>query len=429
MNLKETTITLGEGMELHTIFEPKFKTNTIRVMLLVPVIPEKNSAYSLAISLLTESNRKYPDNASMTIKLDNMYSANLGSSMSLNGRVMQLSISGGTIANRYALNGEDLLGELTELVLDCIFDPNVKDGAFVESEFKIEQKELLDAIQAEINQKRTYALIRARRTAFEGEPDAYPSYGTQENALQLTPESVYEAYQEMLKRAVVQIYLVTPEKDVTATVEQLKNAFTQIPDRKPEPLLFDCPSPLKKEVSEIIEPMDVVQSKLVMAFKAEEIETYAFKMFSAMFGGLPVSMLFANVREKMSLCYYCASRTLYGKNTLIVDSGVELANAQKTREAILEQLELMKKGEFPDELLENAKTAMVGALHGIGDTPSSCISECYERFFTKDNSDVEGRVQKYLALTKEDIVKVANALKLDTVYLMKQEEGEADAEA
>jgi len=428
MNLKETTISLGEGMELHTIFEPKFKTNTIRVMLLVPVIPEKNSAYSLAISLLTESNRKYPDNSAMTIKLDTMYGASLGSSMSLNGRVMQLSIAGGAIANRYALGGEDMLSDLTELVLDCIFDPNAQNGAFNESEFKIEQKELLDAIQAEINQKRTYALIRARRTAFEGEPDAYPSYGTEEDALQLTPESVYQAHQEMLRRAVIQIYLVTPEEDVTATIEQLKTAFHQIPDRKPEPLLFDCPSPLKKEVSEIIEPMDVVQSKLVMAFKAETVDFYAFKMFSAMFGGLPISMLFMNVREKMSLCYYCASRVLYGKNTLIVDSGVELANAQKTREAILAQLELMQKGEFPDELLEDAKTAMIGALHSIGDTPSSCISECYERFFTKDNSDVEQRATKYLALTKEDIVNVANALKLDTVYLMKQE-GETDAEA
>ena len=427
MNLKETTISIGEGMELHTIFEPKFKTNNIRIMLLVPVIPEKNSAYSLAISLLTESNRKYPDNSAMTVKLDTMYGASLGSSMSLNGRVMQLSIAGGAIANRYALNGEDMLSDFTELILDCIFDPNAENGAFAESEFKIEQKELLDAIQAEINQKRTYALIRARRTAFEGEPDSYPSYGTKEDALKLTPESVYQAYQEMLKRAVIQIYLVTPQEDVTATVGQLKNAFQQIPDRKPEPLVFNCPSPLKEKTVEIVEPMDVVQSKLVMAFKAETVDFYAFKLFSAMFGGLPVSMLFMNVREKMSLCYYCASRVLYGKNTLIVDSGVELANAQKTREAILEQLELMQKGEFPDELLQNAKTAMVGALHSIGDTPSSCISEYYERFFSKDDSNIEQRVAKYLALTKEDIVSVANALKLDTVYLMKQE-GETNAE-
>ncbi len=179
--MNEITQELGKGITLTRITEPKFKTNTIMVMLLVPVTPERNAAYALAQSLLTQSCRKYPDNASMTIRLDEMYGASINSSMSINGGVMQILLSGSVIANHYALAGEDLLGDLTDLLLSCLFDPNIKDGAFVDSEYRIQRKELLDAIEAMINNKRGYALVRARQIAFAGEPDAYLVYGTRED--------------------------------------------------------------------------------------------------------------------------------------------------------------------------------------------------------------------------------------------------------
>ncbi|MCR5718890.1 MAG: insulinase family protein [Oscillospiraceae bacterium] len=417
--MKETTQNLGKGMDLVQIIEPKFKTNTIMVMLLVPIVPEKNASYVLAQSMLTQSCRKYPDNAAMTVKLDDMYGAGLSAPVSVNGSVMSLSVRGSVIANQCALHGEDLLGEMTDLMLDCLFDPNVRDGAFDANEFRIQRKELLDSIQAEINNKRGYAMLRARQTAFVNEPDAYPLYGSQEEVEALTPEGVYAAYQELLRRAVVRVYYVGSEEPAGLS-EKLTAAFSQIKDRAPEALPFEAPSPCKSECAHVTEQMDVSQSKLVLAFKGENIPGEAFRLFSAVFGGTPFSMLFTNVREKMSLCYYCASRVIEGKATLIVDSGVELANAEKTHEAVLAQLEAVRNGEFTDELVENAKRFMVNILRGIGDTPMSCIAEAYQRFYRHDDADVEERIQRYQALTREDIIAAAKALREDTVYLMQQ---------
>ena len=412
------TASFGEQMELITITEPKFKTVSMMCMMLLPVIPERNSAYALAMSILTESCRKYPDYASLTVKLDTMYGASLNSSVSVNGSVMQLVVSGSTIASRYALAGENLAADLAALLCDCLLDPNVKDGAFEETAYRIERKELLDAIETEINNKRGYALIRSKETAFCGEPDAYPVYGTKEDVEKLTPESVYAAYKEILRRAVFRFYCVGPDVP-EGLAEQLRDAFRGV-ERCPEPLQYYAPSPCKPAAAFVTEPMDVAQSKLVMVFKGPEQNREAFRLFSAVFGGTPFSLLFTNVREKESLCYYCASRVVNGKDALIVDSGVELANAERTREAVLEQLSAMQQGSFSEELLENAKLAMLGALRGIGDTPTSCIFEQYERFYTGDPGDVEERVQRYLALTKEQIVDVAKSLTLDTVYLMQQ---------
>ena len=417
--MNEITQHLADRIDLVTIHEPKFNYNTLTVMFLLPVVPEKNSAYALALSLLTLSCRRFPDNASMTAALDQLYGATLNSSVSLNGSVEQLMVSGTAIANRYALEGEDLLGELTDLITDCIFAPNAENGAFREEGFRIEQQDLLDAIEAEINNKRGYALMRARRTAFRGEPDAYPLYGTKEDVMQLTPESVYQAYKEILRRAVIRIYLIGPEEH-PELAGKLTDAFSRIENRNPEPLVYNAPSPIKPECEHVTEPMDVTQSKLVLAFKAQGLGREQFRLFSAVFGGTPFSLLFANVREKMSLCYYCASRVLAGKDTLIVESGVELDNAEKTHAAILEQLDAIRRGDFSDELVENAKHSIVNAMRSTGDSPFSCLAENYEKFTTQDPADSEERITRYLALTKEDIIAAANALIEDTVYLMQQ---------
>ena len=86
-----------------------------------------------------------------------------------------------------------------------------------------------------------------------------------------------------------------------------------------------CPQ-AKKEVREVSEKMEVAQSKLVLGFRTGKIqaeEKPAFKLMAAIFGGTPHSKLFLNVREKLSLCYYCAARCNINKGFLLVESGVE----------------------------------------------------------------------------------------------------------
>ena len=422
--MNETIQNLGEGIDLISITEPKFKTCSLVMMLLVPAEPAQNSARALVQSLLAGSCRKYPDNAAMSVKLDNMYGASLDSSVTVNGGVMQLLMSGSVIADRYALHGEQLFSELTDLMLDCLFDPNVRDNAFVDSEYSIERQELLDTISSEINNKRSYALMQARKTAFCGEPDAYPVYGTKEDVEKLTPASVYETYRELLRRAVIRVYYVGPEPQ-PELAKRMADAFGQLADRELDTLHYELPSPCKEVPAEVTEPMDVTQSQLVLVFKGKGIDRDTFQLLSALYGGTPFSMLFMNVRERLSLCYYCSSFVVPGRGSMIVSSGVSFANAGRAKEAILEQLAVLQRGDFPEELLQNAQHSIVNSLRSIGDTPFSCINESYGRFYTGDDADVETRAARCLALTKDDIVAAAKTLHLDTVYLMQQEGGQA----
>ena len=63
-----------------------------------------------------------------------------------------------------------------------------------------------------------------------------------------------------------------------------------------------------EKVNNHLERIDVKQGKLVLGcrvdVKPNDNLAKAMRSFSDIFGGGPYSKLFANVREKMSLCYY-----------------------------------------------------------------------------------------------------------------------------
>ena len=72
---------------------------------------------------------------------------------------------------------------------------------------------------------------------------------------------------------------------------------------------------------------------------------------------MPFSRLFKNVREKLSLCYYCAARYDKACGMMMVDSGVETGNEEKAQQEILRQLDLVRQGDFDEEELRKAVDA------------------------------------------------------------------------
>ena len=146
------------------------------------------------------------------------------------------------------------------------------------------------------------------------------------------------------------------------------------------------------------------------------------KLMSTLLGETPFSKLFANVREKLSLCYYCASGFNDSKGTLMIDSGVENVNVEKARVEILNQLDDIRKGNFTDEEMSNSILSILNLLKGVGDTPSSLVNWYFSRFCRGEIISPDEEISRIKAVTREQIIEAANSFKLDTVYVMTGEE-------
>ena len=174
------------------------------------------------------------------------------------------------------------------------------------------------------------------------------------------------------------------------------------------------------EVKDISESMEVAQSKLVMGFRtqiaAPQKEIVAAKLMTAMFGGTPHSKLFLNVREKMSLCYYCAARYNSNKGIMTVESGVETQNIEAAKNEILNQLEEMKQGNFTEEELQSAKLSVCNSYRTIGDYLGSTESWYISQIFMPDTQTPEQAAEEISKVTREEIIAAAQKVTLDTIY-------------
>ena len=412
---------LGENIGFTSVADEKFKTCSVYVRFMTPLDPENAAANSLAVSSLSASSSALPSVAALNERLSSLYGSALGSFSRKRGDIQILGLSASWICSRYALEGEDVESEMLSLFRDCLFSPDVTDGAFSAASFRITKNDLLDHIDAEMNNKRGYALDRASEIAYAGEPAEFSCYGTRASAEAVTPESAYSAYLRLLSTAQIEIYYVAPEES-KAVPEMFRREFSAI-ERRSQKCTFRAVSPAKSEPVTVTEEMDVNQCKTVLAFKSDSDDIYAMRVMSAILGETPVSKLFANVRERLSLCYYCACRYSPAKNTLFVDSGVEKANIEAAETEILRQLDEIRNGNVTEDELESAFLVLDNSLAAVGDTPSSYSSWYFERFCDGIKIDPKQQSERYREVTKERIIAAARSFRLDSRYYMTVTEG------
>ena len=151
----------------------------------------------------------------------------------------------------------------------------------------------------------------------------------------------------------------------------------------------------------------------------------AMTIMADIFGGGTYSKLFSNVREKMSLCYYCSARFNRNKGIMIVSSGIETENEEKAKTAILAQLEDMKNGNFTREDFDFSIRSLKETLIGYEDTPEIWYGE--QIFLDKIKTSQE-RIAEIEAVKYEDIKEMAQKVTLDTVFMLAGTGEEDDGE-
>ena len=152
----------------------------------------------------------------------------------------------------------------------------------------------------------------------------------------------------------------------------------------------------------------------------------AARLMNALFGGTPHSMLFRSVREKLSLCYYCASSYDYIKGVMLVDSGVEAAKADEAQAEILRQLDLLRQGAFTDEDLEAARRSVLNQFQEVDDLQSSRMGWYQRQSVSTRFTSPEESAAALAAVTRDEVCAAARQVHPICVYLLQSEKGGED---
>ena len=407
---------IADGVHFSTITDKRYKKNLISVAFSTQLSEDTATENVIVPVLLTKCNSKLPTYKSFNNKMSRLYASSIGGTAGRHYDLQTLSFGAYYLDDVYALAGEKMTDIMTDILIDCLTSPVTENGAFSEKFTELERRTVIDNIETAINDKRSYAIERAMKTICKGEPASVCSYGTVEKAQQITPDSAYKAYRRMIETMPCEI-ICTGCSDFDGVAEKFAAAFEKVGRHDIENTSITI-SPIKEKTEEVTERLTVNQSKLVLGFKSHSDDDAALVLLQKIFGGTTSSKLFQNVREKMSLCYYCSAARNDLKGIMLVNSGVENENIEKTKNAVIDQLEEIKNGNFGDEDINFAEMAIKNDFKSVADSAGNVSNWYFDCIRKNDIITPEEKLERYLGVSKERIVAAAKSMVLDSVYVL-----------
>ena len=79
----------------------------------------------------------------------------------------------------------------------------------------------------------------------------------------------------------------------------------------------------------------------------------------------------------------------------------------------------MKKGNFTDKEIENAKKGIISGIQAIEDEQDTQIVYYYGQELSQNKMPVSEYKEKVMQVSKENILSIANKVTIDTIYFLK----------
>lgn len=420
-------INIADGVKGLFIENNRFSTTHISVNLYLPLKNETIAVNALLPYVLSSCCKDYPDFSTLNLRLCELYGADVGGVADKIGDTQLLKFFSFCVEDQAIPDAIPVTEQACDLLFSMIFEPSAQNESFFDADVERERRLTLEKIAGIINDKRTYAISRIVKEMYKGEPFGQLKTGSYEDVAKIDGKALYNAWSEAISTAEITIQVIG-KKLPEGLFERLASKLSGF-KRRPVKIKAATPKKPNTEVSRITENMDVSQGKLVMGFCTDLVghdkETAFLAVFADLFGGGPYSKLFKNVREKLSLCYYCAARPNRSKGYLLVDCGVEPNNAERAESEILNQLEEIKKGDLTAEDLAASIRSLKDSLICLNDSQAAL-----DNWYSMRISDTPVSPEDYISIiesvTLEDVIKASKLYTLDTVYkiMPQQKEGE-----
>lgn len=411
---------LWDSVSLTSIKTDKFKTGMLSFSLAMPLSSERTALNLLLSGVLRRGSLKYPSMVLLNRRLDELYATSIEVKNARFGKNEIFLLSAEILDNAFVSDGTDVLDGTAEVIADLLLHPLTDGKAFPKGSVEREKVTVCDAIKAEINNPKAYASNRCSELMHAADSDFATVKGLLETIENADEVSLYAHYKNLIGNAKLEVFYIGSEEH-SYVADIVKKHFSAFEGKQTalNPIKPEAPTDLK----EVAEPFDVSQGKLSMGFRigvcAGSEEYFAAVLFNEIFGGSPASKLFMNVRERLGLCYYCASSYDTYLGNITVASGIDVSNFDITKSEILRQLDEIRNGNISDTEFEAAKKSIAHWYRQMYDYPFELFAFYSTRQIFGIDASPEEYLRRFEAVTPEQVISVANKAYLNAVYFLK----------
>ena len=420
MNLETTDI--KEGIRLHKIKTNKYKTNLMSVFLTSKLSRDDITKKALILTVLRRGTNNLKTQEEISKKLEELYGASFDCGIDKLGDKHVLKFYVESLNEQYLYQKEDILSQSLNILFDIVFNPLLENGVFKQEYIDEEKQNLRIIIEGQKDNKAAYATQRCIEEMYKEKPYGLYKYGYVEDLEKIDSKNLYEAYLNLIKTCKIDIF-VSGDFDEKTLEEKVKSnqQISKLEPRKVEYLDEESESSNTQEENIVRENMQISQGKLNIGLDVLSDNKSAVSVYNAILGGGANSKLFQNVREKASLAYSAGSIYIKPKSKIIIKTGIEHKNYEKALQIIKEQIDDMKNGKFSDEDIQHAKELIIASFKAMQDEQDSEISFYFGREIQKESKDIDKQIKEVSEVTKQNIVDVANKIKINTIFFLTRE--------
>lgn len=415
-----TTTYLSPGIRLQCYTDNRFKQNALSIQYVRPMRREEAAMNALIPSVLLRGCNSAPDLRQITMRLDTLYGASVSPISRRSGDYQTTGFYVGMMDDQFAIGGEPLLEETLAFVGELLFDYPTENGGFLDAFVQGEKTNQIYAIEAERNDKRTYAAQQLLKKMCGPDSFGLPRMGEPEEVSAITPQALLRHYETLRRESPVELFYVGSAQPGKVEAALQKIFAGEKRDYRPLPPQTDLTPGPKQALSEA---MEIAQGKLAMGYVTpitnRSTAFPAMQMLSTVFGGGMTSKLFQNVREKQSLCYSIGSGYYGAKGIVLVSAGIDFDKEQHVRQEVEKQLDTCRRGEISQAEVDAARHSLISALQAVPDSPSSI--ENYYSTMTLNGCGMDPQRHRAAleAVTAEDLIAAAKTLELHSTYFLK----------
>ena len=377
---------------------------------------------ALILTVLRRGTNNLKTQEEISKKLEELYGASFDCGIDKLGDKHVLKFYVESLNEQYLYQKEDILSQSLNILFDIVFNPLLENGVFKQEYIDEEKQNLRIIIEGQKDNKAAYATQRCIEEMYKEKPYGLYKYGYVEDLEKIDSKNLYETYLNLIKTCKIDIF-VSGDFDEKTLEEKVKSnqQISKLEPRKVEYLDEESESSNTQEENVVRENMQISQGKLNIGLDVLSDNKSAVSVYNAILGGGANSKLFQNVREKASLAYSAGSIYIKPKSKIIIKTGIEHKNYEKALQIIKEQIDDMKNGKFSDEDIQHAKELIIASFKAMQDEQDSEISFYFGREIQKESKDIDKQIKEVSEVTKQNIVDVANKIKINTIFFLTRE--------
>lgn len=417
--MQDTDKRIINNVPIVKIYTEKFKTVVVSVYFRTPLTSREATVRSLLSRMMIKQTDKFKTNAALLEYLAEHYGAHLTSNVVKKGSDHIVKFSIEFVNGKFIMEDMDMLGDITAVLKDVLYSPfnyDDSDQAFFQREKRL-MTNRLKSMRDNYSQRAFEMLLE---TMFETEDYKHLSFGDLETLETLTLEDVKAAHEKMMASDDMSILAAGKVED------NIFDYLSQLHSRETAKIYPYTGYPVRSvsEVKYETAHERIEQAKVNLGFRVQyqdSKDVMSLNVFNQLFGGSSASLLFTNIREKLSLAYSIHSQVDVKNGYMFVLAGVDNDNIQIFEDAVKKEIQRVIDGDFEASFVEEIKRNMLSSRKESMDKPQGLISLNYNSLLKEQSVKAPKApwTEQLKKISKDDVIQIAKKIQLDTVFTLK----------